>query len=119
MSTKEVAKRLAELCRKGDFTTAQKELFSQDAISIEPEATPAFEKETKGLNAIIEKGHKWDAMVEKVNKMEVSEPLVANNSFALTIHMDVVMKERGSMDISELCVYQLKDGKIISEQFFM
>ena len=119
MSTKEIAKRLADLCRKGDFTAAQKELFSENALSIEPEATPAFQKETKGLNAIIEKGKKWSSMVEKTNKMEVSEPLVGNNSFALTIHMDVVMKERGPMDISELCVYQVKDGKIISEQFFM
>jgi len=29
------------------------------------------------------------------------------------------MKERGHMDMTELCVYQVKDGKIISEQFFM
>ena len=119
MSTKEVAKRLAELCQKGDFRTAQKELFSENAISIEPEATPAFPKETKGLKAIVEKGDKWNSMVEKTNKMEVSEPLVGKNSFALTMHMDVVMKERGPMDITELCVYQVKDGKIISEQFFM
>ena len=33
MTTKEIANRLAELCRNGDFETAQKELFSEDAVS--------------------------------------------------------------------------------------
>lgn len=119
MTTQEVANRLTELCQKGDFESAQKELFAQDAVSIEPHSTPAFEKETKGLKAIEEKGEKWNSMVEKVNKIEVSEPLIASNSFACTMHMDVVMKEHGAMDMTELCVYEVKDGKIISEQFFM
>src|SRR5256885_12248269 len=119
MNTKELADRLVEICRKGNFEKAQKELFSQDAISIEPHSTPAFEKETKGLKAIIEKGNKWNSMVEKMNNLEISEPVVASNSFALTIHMDVVMKNRGEMNMTELCVYQVKDGKIISEQFYM
>ena len=48
MTTKEVAERLVELCRKGDFESAQSELFADDAISIEPYSTPDFEKETKG-----------------------------------------------------------------------
>jgi hypothetical protein len=29
------------------------------------------------------------------------------------------MKDGKQMDISELCVYQVKDDKIVSEQFFM
>lgn len=119
MNTNEIAKRLAELCNKGDFETAQKELFANDAVSIEPFATPAFEKETKGLDNIIEKGHKFESMVEKMNSMSVSEPICADNSFALTMTMDVVMKEQGEMKMTELCVYELKDGKIISEQFYM
>src|SRR3954468_16954952 len=67
MTVQEVASRLAELCEEGKFETAQRELFSDDAISIEPHSTPEFEKETRGLGAIIQKGHKWDAMVEKTN----------------------------------------------------
>jgi hypothetical protein len=119
MTTQEIANRLVELCRKGNFEGAQKELFSEDAISIEPEATPAFAKETKGLQAILEKGEKFSAMVEKMHSMNVSDPLVANNSFACTMRMDITMKERGRMDMQELCVYHIKDGKIISEEFNM
>ena len=119
MTTQEIANRLVEQCRKGDFEGAQTELFSEDALSIEPFASPAFEKETKGLNAIKEKGQKWNSMVEKMNGITLSDPLVGANSFALTMQMDVIMKERGPMDMTELCVYQVKDGKIVSEQFFM
>lgn len=119
MTTQEIANRLVELCSKGDFETAQRELFSDDCVSIEPNATPAFEKETHGLDAILEKGEKWAEMVEEQHGLNVSQPLVATNSFAVTMFMDVTMKEHGRMAMTELCVYQVKDGKIICEQFFM
>ena len=60
MTTQEIANKLVELCRKGDFEKAQNDLFSQDAVSIEQESSPTFEKETKGLPAIHEKGKKWN-----------------------------------------------------------
>src|ERR1700712_3863357 len=116
MTTQEIASRLVVLCRQGQFETAQKELFSEDAISIEPYATPDFEKETKGLNAILEKGKKFDEMVDKTHKMEVSEPIVSTNSFACSLRMEVTMKKGGHMDMTELCVYKVKDGKIVAEE---
>jgi SnoaL-like domain len=66
MTTEQIASRLAELCRQGQFEAAQKELYAENAVSIEPEAMPDFPKETRGLRAIIEKGHKFESMVEKV-----------------------------------------------------
>ncbi|MCW3094008.1 MAG: hypothetical protein JWP81_5077 [Ferruginibacter sp.] len=119
MTTKEIADRLTELCRQGQFETAQKELFAEEAVSIEPQASPAFEKETNGLPAIIEKGHKFNEMVETMNSVTVSDPIVANNSFALTMRLDAVMKGHGPMDMTELCIYKVKDGKVISEEFVM
>jgi len=120
MTTEAIASRLAELCRTGDFETAQKELFADDAVSIEPYATEDFEKETKGLDKIIEKGEKFQSMVETMHgDVEISEPIFAENSFALSMTMDITMKQKGRMKMSELCVYQVKDGKITSEQFFV
>ena len=119
MTTQEIANRLVELCRSGDFEAALKELFSDDATSIEPYATPAFEKETKGMEAIKEKGEKWNSMVQEVLGITVSDPLIATNSFCCTMRLNVTMKEGGPMDMTELCVYGVKDGKIVSEQFFM
>jgi hypothetical protein len=119
MSTQQVASRLSELCNKGEFEKAQKELFADDAVSIEMQATPNFPKETKGLKAILEKGKKWSANVEKVHSVGASKPTVANNAIAMTLTLDVTMKDRGRTKMEELCVYTVKDDKITSEQFFM
>jgi len=119
MTTTEIANHLVEFCRKGDFETAQKDLFSDDAISIEPYATQDFNKETKGLDAILEKGKKFRAMVDEVHNIEISEPLITSKSFACTLNMDVTMKGQDRMAMKELCVYEIKDGKIVSEHFFM
>ena len=119
MSTQTVATRLAELCRQGKFEAAQKELFAENAVSIEPRATPDFPKETKGLRAIIEKGHKFESMVEQFHGCSTSAPLVTGNAIALALTMDVTMKGRGRVQLEELCAYEVKDGKIVSEQFFM
>lgn len=119
MTTQEIAARLVELCRQGQLETAQQELFARDAVSIEPYSTPDFEKETRGLDAIAEKAQKWSSMVEEMHGITVSDPIVASNSFACTMQMDVTMKEGGRMDMTELCVYHVKDGKISSEAFFM
>ena len=119
MTTKEIAKKTKKLCEQGKFEEAQKELFAQDAVSIEPMASEAFAKEVHGLDAILQKGKKWEQMVSKTHSLEVSEPIVAGNTFALTMRMDVTMKDGKRMDMTELCVYNVKDGKIVSEQFFM
>jgi hypothetical protein len=119
MTTQEIAERLVAYCREAKWEAAQRELYAENAVSIEPFATPAFEKETRGLAAILEKGRKFDAMVEEMHSVSVSEPLVAGNSFACTMGMDVTMKGQGRMNMSELCVYEVKDGKIVLEQFHM
>ncbi len=118
MTTQQIADRLAQLCRKGDFEKAQKELFAENAVSIEPEATPGFEKETKGLPAILEKGRQFGAMVEAFHSATVSDPIVAGNAIAFSLNMDVTMKGRGRSTMSEIIAYEVKDGKIISEHFF-
>ncbi len=119
MTTKEIAKKLKKYCEEGKFEEAQKELFAKDAVSIEPMAGGGFDKETKGLDAIRKKGDKWQEMVSATHSIEISEPTIAGNTFSLSMRMDVTTKERGRTDMTELCVYQVKDGKIISEQFFM
>lgn len=119
MTVEQVASRLAEYCRKEQFSSAQKELYANEAVSIEPYAIPGFEKETKGLEALMEKDKKFNSMVESRYGTSVSEPIVAGNVFAFTLSMDLKLKGRDREKMTELCVYHVKDGKIISEQFFM
>lgn len=119
MNIQEIADRLVALCREMKWEAAQRELYAKDVVSIEPHATPGFEKETRGLDAILEKGRKFDEMVETMHTLTVSDPLVAGSSFACTMRMDATMKGKGRMDMTELCVYEVKDGKIVSEQFHL
>lgn len=119
MTTKEIANKLANYCRKAEWDKAQQELYADDAVSIEPYETPDFSKETKGKAAIIEKGKKFAAMTVEMHSLEVSEPLLAENSFAFRMEMDITTKNHGRTKMPELCVYEVKDGKIVSEQFFV
>ena len=119
METQEIAKKLADYCRKGDWASAHEKLYSNDAVSIEPYETPDYSKEVKGIEAIRKKGEKFNASVEKYHQIEVSEPLVAGNSIAFTLMMDMTIKGKGRMKSPELCVYEVKDGKIVSERFFV
>ncbi len=118
MTTQEIANQLVAFCRKGEWEAAQKALYAKDAVSIEPNDSPAFAKETKGLDAIIEKGHKFNSMVEQYHSIKASEPLIADDALAVKLEMDLTMKGRGRTPMSEIAVYKVKDGKIISEQFF-
>ena len=119
MNTETIAKRLVALCREGKFEEAQRELYADDALSIEPEGVPPGGLgNATGLAAIIEKGHQFNAMIEAVHGGSVSEPVIADNWFSIAMTMDVTMKGRGRMDMKEICVYQVRNGKIVREQFF-
>jgi hypothetical protein len=117
MTTKEIAERLVTLCRQGNFETAQRDLYATDAINIEPYGNATFAKETKGLDAILEKGRRFGTMIEAVHSVAVSDPLVAADAFACAMQLDVTLKGHGRMQLDEICTYEIKDGKIVSERF--
>jgi hypothetical protein len=117
MTTKEIAERLVALCRQGQFENAQKELFAPDVISVEPYATPTFAKETKGLNALLEKGRKFTALIEQVHALSISDPLLAGDAFACAMQLELTLKGHGRIKLDELCIYEVKNGKVVSEQF--
>jgi hypothetical protein len=116
MTTKEIANRLVELCRMGQNAQAYKELFSADAVAIEPESVP--ERETKGVDALLGKMEYFKGMIETYHGGTISEPLVAGNFFSLEMSMDVTYKGQARRTEGEICVYEVKDGKIVKEQFF-
>lgn len=119
MTTQEIATRLVGFCQKGEYEAAQRELYAGDVISIEPFATHGFEKETRGLAAVIDKGRRFESLVEESYGNIISNPLVTAQSIAFILTMDVKMKGRARETVAELCVYQVKEDKIVTEQFFM
>jgi hypothetical protein len=117
MTIQEIANRLTGYLREGNYTGAQQELFSEDAESVEPAHAPGTQY-VKGREAIIAKGKQFQSMVEEVHGGSVSDPIVAGNHFTVALVMDATMKEMGRSTMEELCVYEVKDGKIVKEQFF-
>ena len=117
MTTNEVADRLVELCRQGKIEDTQNELFSADAVSIEPNDMMG-PREVKGIDAIKKKGEMFNSMLENFYGATISEPLVAGNYFSIAWEMDAQMKGQERMMMKEICVYKVKDDKIVSEEFF-
>jgi hypothetical protein len=117
LTTDQVAKRFYQLAQAGKWYEIQEELFADNAKSIEP-ATSQGLKTVTGLDAIKKKGKEWDAMIEEVYGGYCNEPQVAGNYFVCAMGVDVKMKgqPRGKMD--EIALYEVRDGKILSEQFF-
>ena len=117
MTTQEVANRFNELAQTGQWNSIQEELYSENAVSIEPEHSPGF-KTVEGMEAIKQKGKQFGEMVEEMHGGYSNEPIVAGSHFALAMGMDVTMKGMGRTKMDEIAVYEVKDGKIVKEQFF-
>lgn len=116
MTTQEIATRLVELCRQGDFEKVYKELYSPECVSIEPKG--AQMEVCNGLEEMAVKGKMWNESMEEFHGSTIGEPIVADNHFSMTMTMDATFKDVGREKMNELCVYEVKDGKIVKEQFF-
>ena len=117
MTTQEVANRLVNLCREGKHEQVVKELYDPNIISVEPEGMP--NRIVQGLEAIREKGTKFESRLEKINSNIISDPIVAENFFSCTMRMNVQMKGAPkAINMDEVCVYTVKEGKIVKEEFF-
>ena len=119
MNTEQIANRLIELCRRGEFSQAQDELYADIAVSLEPEGAPAGPLgSVRGLEAIRQKAKAFDETYENIHGITVSEPLIAGEFFSLSMDIDATWKRGGRYAMEEICVYQVRDGKIVLEQFF-
>lgn len=114
MTTQEIANRLIELVRAGDFKTVYSELYSPDIVSVENDGS-----KVNGLDGIAKKGEEWNASLESFNGSGIGDAIVSGNYFSLPMWMDVKFKGAPeSVKFNEICVYQCKDGKVVKEQFF-
>ncbi|GAB4229588.1 MAG: nuclear transport factor 2 family protein [Ekhidna sp.] len=118
MTTQEVAEKLVAFCREGNFEACLQELYSPNVESIEPEGS-TFETRVQGLDALKQKGQQWEEMVAQVHGNEISDPIVAENFFSITMKMKVTLKGMSEpINMDEVCVYRVANGKVVTEQFF-
>jgi hypothetical protein len=117
MTTQEVANRFYELSEQGNWAQILDELFSEDAKSIEPEGAQGL-KSVQGLDQIRQKAKDWEQMIEETHGGYSNRPQVAGKYFTLTMGADITFKGQGRKTLDEVALYEVKDGKIVCEQFF-
>lgn len=116
MTTQDVADRLVSLCREGKNVDAINELYADNIVSLEAAGSPM--ERAEGKEAILGKTNYWHSTVQEIHSGEVSDPVVTGNFFSVSMEMDVTYKETGRYVMKEIAVYEVKDGKIVFEQFF-
>jgi len=112
----QIADRLITLCREQKFVEAYRELFGEEAESIDP--VYAIMPPARGLITLIEREKQFLAKAE-IHSISLSEPIISGSYFTVKLNMSFTHADRGEVNMEELCVYHVKGGKIVSQQFFI
>jgi hypothetical protein len=120
MTTQQVANRYCELMQQKKRIEILEQLYGKDIINKEPEHAAALGLAiiTKGLEAVKAKSKARMEMIETVHSEYCSEPVVAGNYFTVALARDITMKGKPRMNLHEIAVFEVKEGQIVSEQFF-
>lgn len=118
MNTTQIANKLIEICRNGNWAEATNSLYADNIVSIEPDGALS-PKRTEGIEAKRQKDVQFSQMVEEFISSEVSEPIISNNYFTVSMKVKAKFKEMGEVTMEELAVYHVNDeGKIDFEEFY-
>lgn len=117
MTINEVAERFNVLAGQEKWFDIQDELFADNVKSIEPGHSVYFEN-AEGKANVRRKGEQFVSKVEALHSAVTSAPVVSAKHFAVSRFTDLTIKHKGRIQINEIMLYEVKDGQIISEQFF-
>jgi hypothetical protein len=117
MNTEEVAKKLVEFCQKGEWMKAVDGLYAKDIVSVESRAMENMPAEMRGIDQVRGKTEWWEKNME-VHGAKVTGPFVARDTFVVQFDVDVTDKaSKKRMQMSEVGIYTIKDGKVAREEF--
>jgi hypothetical protein len=117
MSTEEVATKLVEHCRKGEWMKAVDNLYAKDIVSVEAHEMGSMPAEMRGIDQVRGKTEWWEKNMQ-VHSSKVAGPFVARDSFVVQFDVDVTDKASNKrMQMSEVGIYKVKDGKVAREEF--
>ena len=117
MNTEEVALKLVELCRKGEYIQAVESLYGNGIVSVEPRAMGNMPAEMRGFDEVRGKTH-WFLNNHEIHDSKVTGPFVARDTFVVQFDIDVTEKtSKERMQLSEVGIYTVKDGKVVREEF--
>jgi ketosteroid isomerase-like protein len=116
MSTAEIAKAFADLCKAGQHEEAGARFWADEVVSREAMDGPMAE--IRGKSAVKAKGDWWYDNHE-VHSVETEGPFIHGDQFALRFAMDVTAKQTGQrIQMAEIGLYTVADGKVVEERFF-
>ena len=117
LTIQEVAARFHELAQQEKWFEIQDELFADNVKSIDPVNSPYFTYAEGKVN-VRKKGEEFVSRIEEAHRRHTTEPIVTGNHFAVGREVDISVRGIGRIQINEIMLYEVKDGMIISEQFF-
>jgi len=101
---------------KGELDAAGKKFWSDDIVSCEPMTGDMAV--LKGRKAVEGKGEWWYANHE-VHNVKVEGPFVHGDQFIVRFKMEVTPKGKSRLNLDEVGLYTVQNGKIVEERFFM
>ncbi len=113
----EVVVRFNELAQQEKWFEIQDELFADDVKSIDPPSSP-YMGYAEGKIAVRKKGEDFVKTIEAFHGASTTAPVIGGNYFAVGREMDITIPKHGRIQLNEIMLYEVKNGKIISEQFF-
>jgi hypothetical protein len=120
-TTLEVGKKLVELCRQNKNVEAVDALYAAEIQCIEATAMPHMPKEMKGIKDVRKKNVEW-VQNHEIHSSELMGPFPNGDRFIVHAKYDVSPKAGPMagkrMQLEEGCLYTVKDGKIVKEEFF-
>lgn len=116
MTTQEIAERLVELCRKGDYDTAENELYHPSIESHEAPGVP--NSPIIGLDMVKKVGQEMMSNIETIHASTCSDPIVIKDHFTVSMSLDVSKKTGERVLEEEICVFKVEKGKIVEARFF-
>ena len=117
MTTQEIAARFHELAQQEKWFEIQDEFFAENVRSIDPEGSP-YMGYAEGKAAVRKKGEDFVSRITAFHGASTTSPLVTGNPFAVGRQIDITVEGHGRIQMNEIMLYEVKDGRIISEQFF-
>ncbi len=117
LTTLEIATRFNELAQQEKWFEIQDEFFSENVKSIDPPHSPYFGS-AEGKIEVRRKGENFVSKVEAVHSASTTAPIIAANHFAVGRELDIDLQGFGRIQMKEIMLYEVKEGQIISEQFF-
>lgn len=122
-ATKQVAEKLCELCSRGEHAKAMQDLYADDARHVEVMAMPGspWPRVMEGKAALQKYSEEWSKMTT-VHRSSIGKPIVNGNQFLVEMKMDATQNAGPMagvrMDMSEQCLYTVKNRKIAEAKFF-